>query len=382
MICCMKTPLPSRPLIVLSLEGLARAALSCYGCSWNRTPAIDSIAGGGVVWDRMTAESDEPSEVLQPWFNADWAQPWSRVGSVELVTDTAETAASCFDHVTRLPLTAPPERPAEDIVDTQLGRLVAAAIDRDQNFDDWSVLWIHSDALTRCWDAPRHLFPDEQLDGDEDLEPPQEEELFDSNDSQDALPPPIQRIFDCTSPPQFQRCEDDHPDWVSSWMRTYACQIRLVDLLIEVLLESLQVQDPWFLLVGTSGYRLGQAGWIGSRGGTLHSADIHLPLILSDLGPLRIPRLTASGVVSDLLGMLAQEEPQILPEQLDTQLDSDAHVETSSKQVLRAVTTPQWYYVQEQDQRERLFLKPDDVEDCNDVARVREEIVEGFRRTT
>ncbi|MDG2223890.1 MAG: hypothetical protein P8L85_21095 [Rubripirellula sp.] len=377
----MKTSSPSRPLIVLSLEGLARAALSCYGCSWNRTPAIDSIAGGGVVWDRVTAESDDPSEVLQAWLNSDWAEPWQQVGSVELVTDTAEPASSCFDHVTRVPSAAPPEHPAEDIVETQLGRVIAAAIDRDQNFDDWSVLWIHSDALTRCWDAPRHLFPDEQLDDDDDLEPPEEGESFDADTPQDPLPPPLQRIFDCTSPPQYQRREDDHPDWISSWMRTYACQIRLVDLLIEVLLESLQVQDPWFVLAGTSGYRLGQAGWIGSRGGTLRSADIHLPLILSDLGPLRIPRLTASGVVTDLLSMLSQERPQILPVQLETELDSKTQVETSSKHVLRAITTPQWYYVQELDQRESLFLKPDDVEDCNDVARVRKEVVNDFRRS-
>lgn len=379
MIWYMKTPLPSRPLIVLSLEGFARAALGCYGCSWNRTPAIDSIAGGGVVWDRVTAESDDPSEVLKGWFNSHWVEPWRQVGSVELVTDTVDQVSSCFDHVTCVPSTVPPEHPAEDVVETQLGRVIAAAIDRDQNLDDWSVLWIHSNALTRCWDAPRHLFPDEQLDEDDDLEPPEEGESFAPDDPQNSLPPPLERIFNRTSPPQYQRREDDHPDWLSSWMRTYACQIRLVDLLIEVLLESLQVEDPWFLLTGTSGYRLGQAGWIGSRGGTLRSADIHLPLILSDLGPLRVPRLTASGVVTDLLGMLAQEKPQILPAQIEADSDPKTQVETSSKHVLRAITTPQWFYVQEQDLGESLFLKPDDVEDCNDVARVRKEIVNGFR---
>ena len=56
-------------------------------------------------------------------------------------------------------------------------------------------------------------------------------------------------------------------------------------------------------------------------------------------------------------------------------------VETSSKHVLRAITTPNWFYVQEQDLGESLFLKPDDVEDCNDVARVRKEIVNALRHS-
>jgi hypothetical protein len=47
--------------------------------------------------------------------------------------------------------------------------------------------------------------------------------------------------------------------------------------------------------------------------------------------------------------------------------------------VSRAITTDDWFYVRDQDESEHLFLKPDDVEDFNDVARIRVEIVEKFR---
>ncbi len=80
-------------------------------------------------------------------------------------------------------------------------------------------------------------------------------------------------------------------------MHTYGCQIRLLDLLIEVLLGSLRAEDPYVVIMGTSGFRLGQGGWIGHRPGPLRSADVHLPMIVSDSGPLRVPHVTGSSVV-------------------------------------------------------------------------------------
>jgi hypothetical protein len=61
-------------------------------------------------------------------------------------------------------------------------------------------------------------------------------------------------------------------------------------------------------------------------------------------------------------------------------------VQTESNRAACAVTTPSWYYVREKgpggDDHERLFLKPDDVNDINDVARLRREVVEDLARET
>jgi hypothetical protein len=40
---------------------------------------------------------------------------------------------------------------------------------------------------------------------------------------------------------------------------------------------------------------------------------------------------------------------------------------------------PSWFYVRDADESEHLFLKPDDVNDFNDVGRLRGDILETFR---
>ena len=43
-----------------------------------------------------------------------------------------------------------------------------------------------------------------------------------------------------------------------------------------------------------------------------------------------------------------------------------------------AVTTPGWFFVHQSDDQQRLFLKPDDINDFNDVSRLRVDVVDKF----
>ena len=54
---------------------------------------------------------------------------------------------------------------------------------------------------------------------------------------------------------------------------------------------------------------------------------------------------------------------------------------TKSDRNTHAVTTPDWFYVQDHDLSEHLYLKPDDIDDFNDVARLRPDIVEQLINT-
>jgi hypothetical protein len=270
-----------RPLVVLSLEGLATSALGCYGSSWNQTPAIDAIAGSGCVWDRCIATSDDPNAVLREIIDPgddgeagisggrDWAETWRQRGAVELLTDSPSVeglSGSCFDRICALQFDEPSSSdvPVAEIDRSQLGQLFAAAIERDGEDKPWSVLWLHSGFLTRSWDAPRDLFPIDEVD-DTAAPPSEDVELLEAEPSSEPTldsPPPI---FDAVVPPQIKLDDQTHPDLVNSWMRTYGCQVRLLDLLIEVLLGSLSAEDPYVVIMGTSGFRLGQGGWIGHR---------------------------------------------------------------------------------------------------------------------
>jgi hypothetical protein len=306
---------------------------------------------------------------------------------VELITDVAcsmnDLQRSCFDCIdsvqpclpttTELPTTA--ELPAGDIVDSQFGQLVAAAIERDLQDEPWSVLWLHSGFLTRRWDAPRELFPIDE-DSEETNEPSENAELlpFEGDDIEEIER--IRPIFDILIPPQLRLEDHAHPDLVTSWMRTYGCQVRLLDLLIELLLNSLRTEDPYVVLLGLSGFRLGQGGWIGHRQGPLRSPDIRLPLVVSDTGPLRVPHLTGSNVLPSVLRDLGatQDKPLIAADRWGA-AGTQSRVETQSTRAQFAVTTSQWFFVRDADASKHLFLKPDDVEDFNDIGRIREDVV-------
>lgn len=382
---------------MLSLEGLTPAALGCYGSSWNQTPAIDAIASTGCVWDRWLATTDRPSEMFHQMMDGidqtpSWKNNWQARGNIDLITDVAEIAESFetlpFDRMLSLHDRQQDDgesRPADDLVDTQMGQLVAAALERDSEDEDWSILWLHSDFLTTRWDAPRYMGLIDEVD-EAPLTPSDDVELLETECSVaerlEKLPP----IFDDISPPALQVTDEIHPDLITSWMRTYGCQIRLIDVLLEILLTSLKADDPHVLIVGTSGFQLGQNGWIGHRQGPLRSADIRVPMIISDLGPLHLPHLSGGDTFPQILDQLANhanpECGQSMPWSPESWCRSDAtaSVTTQSDRTTHAVTTPDWFYVQDADQSEHLFLKPDDIDDFNNVARLRPDIVEQFSR--
>lgn len=372
-----------RPLLVLTLDGLATAALGCYGSSWNRTPAIDAIAGEGCVWDRWIADADEPASVLREVMEArplDWTAAWRERGSLELLTDSPSLIEDmdgvCFDRVEAFEFELPNEHdsPVRDIADSQLGRLIAAAVDRGSRDDSWSVLWIHSSFLTQRWDAPRELFPIDEVDEAADGPVEQVELLVDEADTPQELER-IPPIFDAMIPPCIELDEQAHPDLVTSWMRTYGCQVVLADLLVDLWMQSLADRDPYLVLMGTSGFRLGQGGWIGHRPASLRSPELRLPMIVSSCGPLRIPQLSTSAAMSNILKDLAACRGGLIAEDCWIEKTDDVRIETSSDRAKYAVTTPGWFFVRDSDDSEHLYLKPDDVDDFNDISRLRRDVV-------
>lgn len=372
-----------RRVIVLSLDSLATAAVGCYGSSWNQTPAIDVIATGGGVWDRMLVTDDRSDEVLRGWFGsdeADWPQAWNKFGSLELITDNTAVGrdAKCFDRVVTITheVVGPDEHPADDIESTRLAALVAAAIERDAEDDDWSVMWLHSDFLSLAWDAPRSLFPIDEVELAR-AEPDEFGEKVEAESHDQSATDPI---FDDVVVPHFQlsQTDRDDPDLITSWMRTYGCQVRLIDWMIEVLLGSLRAEDPIVVVVGTGGFSLGQNGWIGRHAGPLRSSEIRVPLIVSDIGPIRMPAIASTDLVPQLLCDLASADSPdgcwspgrwVMP-------TDDAAVRTKSDRVANAVTTQKWFFVQDVDDSEHLYLKPDDVDDFNDIGRLRPDVVD------
>ena len=258
---------------------------------------------------------------------------------------------------------------------------MAAAIEQDSLTDgDWSLMWLHTNVLTQCWDAPRSLFPIDEIELDQEpAEFPDEETPSQTSQSEEIVPPIMPG---CEVPKMDLKGQDGvaHPDLVNSWMRTYGCQVRLLDLMIEILSQSLLRDDVRIMIIGTSGFALGQNGFIGHRIGPLRSCDCRLPIIISDTSPVRMPFPTPDTDLPSILRSLGSEELDWCgPDRwIGNANDSRDSIRTHSDRAEEAQTSDGWFFVRDCDHSEHLFLKPDDVEDHNDVARLRPDVVESI----
>ena len=423
-----------RRWIVLSFEGLSNLALGPYGSSWNATPRFDRLAATGVTWDRVIIPNEDVAETLRrfwesPLGNRTWIEAWREQGPVELLLPRdaesppieaarsgsaeadveggarkvspsstpklAETALGLgFDACTLIDL-EPRQAVCQEVDATGLGQTFAALIDRigspeidGVEPEDWSVLWVHSDLLTRCWDAPHWLFPIDDDDQDTEPDDPAGDYLSESGaadraaaerNAADAPPPLLPGLL----PPAIRLGPTDHPDWTTSWMQTYGCQVRLLDYWLG-LLADLIAQDPrdiGLAVLGTSGFSLGQDGWVGHRVGPIRSPQIQVPAILhwagvaghADWAPLRWPALEP---LERLASWLVPVPPSVSvtsaypsPEAwARAATPGEASVQTISSRASHVITTSEWFLVRQGDSPAQLFLKPDDRDDINDIA--------------
>ncbi len=361
------------PLTVLTFEGLSPAALSCYGSSWNRTPVIDAIAADGILWDRCLAISDDPNAVFHRMVMRLLGSIDRGRGPVELITDVPSITAGlddgCFDRVEVL-TTDPPRHedlPETDPLETQLGRLFASAIQRDVQNPSSSagVLWLHSGFLASRWDAPREFDPiDDRVEPEMLEQQVVQDEIYTAN-----LPP---TVFDSVVPPRIELSGQEHPDLVTSWMNTYAIQIQLLDSLLAILSDAIANRESRLVVAGSSGFRLGQGGWIGHHAGPLRSRDIHVPMICSRCGPLRFSQLCSTDWAAAEIGRLVSDAEPNVPWHLQT---DGTRIEVESSRARKILVTPKWFFIRQDDGDEHLFFKPDDIDDFNDVARVRPDVV-------
>lgn len=381
------------PTVVFTVEGLSTSALSCYGSSWNETPQLDALAAGGCVWDHVVATSTDPIAVLASWIGRASAAWWADVrnqGSIELFTDDARLTQldwlSGFDRVEFVSeklhgvRTRVRTRPRDRVEQTRAGRLVAAALDRMTQNDRPRLLWIHCSSLVQCWDAPRSLaLIDEVVDDDD--EPSDDVELIQWEADDTASPPAPPSVFDAVEPADFQLPADSHPDLVMSWMRTYGCQVRLLDLLVGLLREDEPLQGADLMVAGTSGFALGENGWVGAHSPRIRSSLVRLPLLMSQPVSLRVPQLTSSDEVPTLLAALAQKSPVVTETQWAVrQSETEPQIETATSDGARLLTTPAWFFVEEAGGEQFLYLKPDDLGDVNDVSRLRDDVVATLSR--
>jgi arylsulfatase A-like enzyme len=357
--------------LVVTIDRLPAWILPAYGSSWVSTPALNALAGRGIVFDGLVATGSDPHEVLADLLGGMWAAPAeARVGS--LVTDDP----SILEHAgqgleTRCIEAATPAATATDEDGTILARLFDAAAEVVAA-GRHACVWCHAGSLGWAWDAPDG-FREAYVDPD------------------DPPPPPGAAV------PELAVSADTDPDLIVGIRQVFAGQLTLLDRRLSRLLAG--VADGWtVLVVGVRGLPLGLHGRLGVGPLPPFGELIRLPAILVDAnarmagqryGGLVTPADLGATLVELAGGEGAAEPDGPLPGRSLAGLfrnwsvtERDRVIVTTPEGV--AVVTPHWHLTLsagagEVEPRLHLFAKPDDYFELCDVANRCPDVVDALR---
>jgi hypothetical protein len=351
----------SPPCLVVTLDRLPAWILPAYGSTWVAMPAVDALAGRGLLFDRLIATGDDDLATLRDLG-------FAGLGTAAVVVTDAPSVAAAAEAAgaeVRLVAAAARATPATDAAATQLARLMAAARDAVAA-GRHAVVWVHAASLGVVWDAPAEL----------------REAYADPDD-----PAP----YGGAAVPQWAVHADTDPDLVVGVRQAFAGQLTHLDACLGPLVAA---AAGWHVLVaGVRGIGLGIHGQVG--GGPLPPFGelVHVPAILADAtGRMAAQRYGGLVVPADLGATLAalrgaaaaagladaSVPGALLPDapwhgRSLTGLLDDWSAPPRDRVVVAtagggALVTPDWHVVAEAGRPPRLYHKPDDAFELCDVA--------------
>lgn len=396
---------PGMKAIVVMVRGLQAGALGCYGNSWIDTPAFDTLAAEGIVFDWHFADHANADGARRAWRSGRYHLPSD--GSFPdaerepdllaalrrqgihtcLIADDSRSYPDDFvegwDTVERV--SAGEETPLDATLEA-----VGTALERLEQCENW-LLWIDLATLLPPWNVPPEFqepyFSEEMDEDDEEEEAEESEAIMPLTDVPDGL---VDR-------------DDDY--LFLSLQTSYAAAVTYVDAALGQLLDALaglEGGDDILLVVTTDvGQNLGEHGLVGTSRPWLHDALIHLPLLLRLPGAAEAGRrVEALTQTVDLATTLADWFQTTLPDAHGRSLLPLARgeVETirsyacSGLQVGDALEytlrTPQWAFLlpvrpnaDDAGRSQQLYVKPDDRWEVNNVVQHHWEFVEQLERT-
>ena len=367
----------NKSAVVLVIDGLSARFLGPYANAWFGTEQFDRLAGQSMLAEFAFTDSTDLLGSyqslwgLEPKFSG-LHEPTSdslpenelfkrlgqqNIGST-LFTDDAElgeceSLVKQFDRVICNP-SAAAETAAKSDGQTELATFFASALDHTSRLAPGEIIWLHSKGLSGSWDAPYPLRC--QFAADEDPDPPE-----------------------FVTPP---RDESDagglDPDELLGYQQACAAQIVLLDRFLGILLDQLEsipaAERPFFVLTSTRGFPLGTNRFVGQPENSLYDDATQVPLFAQwpdqRNAMQRNQSLIYSSAVGPLLldwfGLAAVAENKWIESPLAEREHEFILSATGSGRALR---THGWKLIVEGDDDQRLFVKPDDRWDMNDVIR-------------
>ena len=272
-------------VVVLSARGLRPDYLGCYGNPWVETPSLDALAAGGVVLDGHFADAADAAGARHAWRTGRYILPdaggaASDPGGPDLLAALAGRGVAA-----RLLLDG--SRPAPDGFEAGWGAVervsaggdgtpleqtvdaARAAIRRMPRRGDW-LLWADLATVLPPWDVPadfrEHYFQDE----------PDDEE---GDDEEGIALEPLTPLVD----PDVGAVDPEDDTLFLRLQGSYAAAITYLDAGIGQMLEAVRTLDGGdevvVLVTADVGFPLGEHGVVGPARAWPHNELVQLPLI-------------------------------------------------------------------------------------------------------
>ncbi len=366
-------PKPKHAMVIV-LDRLGAGFLGPYGNTWLDTPQLNRLAAQSLTFDTALIDSPRIDLLYRSYWQglhaahagkaADSPSLPERLDSqgVEsaLISDATPIGellmASHFSETVKV-ATAPAAKAAVEIGQTQIARLCAETIDYLQSRSLPGLLWVHADAMSGPWDAPSAL-RDQFADED------------------DPLPP------DFVQPPALEISPDFDPDELLGITHAYAGQVALTDVCLGALLDAVDslYRDRDLLLVLTSarGYPLGEHHIIGPVRDALYGELLHVPFMVRlPEGQFAAQRSAAIVQPVDLFATLLdwfapEDQPTarhgkslLSLARGETVAGDDRALSIHAEQL--SIRTRAWF-LQSDGESNRLYAKPDDRWEVNEIA--------------
>lgn len=416
--------------IVLVLNRARLDALGAYGAEDIATPHLDRLAMEGIVFDQHFAERPTERGARRAWemgcacSAGGLRSPQSlaeklwrgHVRSVLIGGEESISRRTPFAHgwerttwVRRVSL---PEMNQPTLVDGVLQTAVDWLETHGPSNDPW-CLWVEVDSLRPPWDEAEYADLD-QAAATEEEPPAADEEHEDEDESATEAGPPEDETaaldepaFDCRS--TLIAAEDDQDAGrLRGWRRAYGGIMTYVDDLVGQfvgLLKELKLYDEVLLVVTTDvGWPLGEHGGVGDALASLHEELIHLPLLLRLPGGAqagrRVQQLTQPvdlyATLSDYFNLiwspamgqgqsllpLARGATQRMREYVCSRLQRQGQEEWSIRTHTWHLAVPVTPTEEDEEPRERrLYLKPDDRWEVQNLAEQHPAVAEHLELT-
>ncbi len=355
-------------VIIVCLDGIGTPWLGPYGNTWYETPFWNKIASVGLLFEFAYSSGPELDATYHDYWSASLAQLAEGRRAVLLADDsdvTALPAAEPFGEIVLLEMDKP-ERAVEEIEQTRSAQTLAAAANWIADAGDSPfLLWLHVSALASAWDAPYSL---RCLAADED----------------DPDPPEF------VDPPNVELADDYDPDDLLGYMQAHAGQVSALDSALGAFVDAVDSfpagRDAVIVFTSPRGYALGEHGRIGGNQ-ALHGELLQVPCIV------RLPNrkwaaqrseriLQPAGLLEIIRSWVGGESEDAFIERLGIglSLPDERRVAFCRCGERYAVRTPSWFLAQTADGGQRLYAKPDDRWEVNEVSDRCPDVVEQLSR--